>query len=281
MEYDIWQIIMLASIAGMGSSLLGGLIAICIKKPSKNLIGISLAFASAVLLTLAFMDLIPHAIGHDHHSDGHAHGHDNHNGAGIWLALLGIGVGIGLIFILGMFDKHGHEHVHGILPHNDHCSHDEETKLAARQTRRMVTVAMIVAFAVVLHDFPKGLAIGASGSILVAIAIGFGCLPEGLAIATPLKAGGVKWWKILAVCFAAGLSTVIGAVVGYLVGGINHVAEGIIFAIAAGCIIGVVFKEMLPLSYQNTKNKKVHALAMAVGILLMVALHYFMYELMH
>ena len=281
---SLGEVMLYAAIAGLLGSVAGCIIVLFIKKPSKNLIGISFAFASAVLLALAFIDFIPHAIGEGGHYHGHGDSYEHgHEGAGIWLTLVGIGVGIGLIFILGLFDKHGHEHLHGVMPHNKNCSHPEEfaAMKERKQKKRLILMAVAISVAIILHDFPKGLAIGASGSIWVAIAIGLSCMPEGMAIAMPLKAGGVKWWKIIGICVIAGLSTVLGALVGYFLGGINATVSGILFAVAAGCIIGVVFKEMLPMSYQYAKSKKLHALAMVIGILLVIVLHYFLHDLMH
>ena len=260
----IWQIILYALLAGLLGSVLGGLVVVLLRKPSKNLIGLAFAFASAVLVTLAFVDFLPHAIG------------GCHCGAGIWLTLVGVVIGLGGVFILKLFDKHGHEHVHGVFPHNEDCSHGA---VSSPEKRRLITVAIIVSVAIVLHDFPKGLAIGASGSIWIAVAIGLSCLPEGMAMAMPLKAGGVRNWKILLVCALAGLSTVIGAIIGYYVGGINATLSGMMFAIAAGSIIGVVFMEMLPLSYQYTKNKMFHGLAIAFGVILVIVLNYFLHGL--
>jgi len=261
----IWQIILFASISGLLGSVLGGLIVVVFKKPSKGLIGVAFAFASAVLLSLVFLDFIPHAIGDC----------DEHGGAGIWLALVGIIVGFGAVFLLKLFDKHGHEHVHGVFPHSEDCSHGS----VSSEKRRFITVALIVSVAIVLHDFPKGMAIGASGSLWVAVAIGLGCFPEGMAMAMPLKAGGVKNWKTLGICTLAGLSTVVGAIIGYYTGGLGEVASGMILAFAAGCIIGVVFMEMLPLSFEWTKNRQLLVLAIAMGVIIVVLMNYFLHDI--
>ena|GEM_PF-733555 len=325
---NLANIMILAAIAGFVSSILGGVIVICISRPGKKFIGLSFIFAATVLLTLVFVDFIPHAIGHSHgghhHSCDHPHHHDHHyddahhhdsdhhqndthshdsdhyhhhdthhhdsdhhhhhDGAGLWLALLGIAVGIGLVAILSFFDKKGHEHVHGVLPHSEHCSHSDEVNnapLTSRERRRILSAAIPVIFAIILHDLPKGLAIGSSGSVLVAISIGLSCIPEGMTIAIPLKAGGKAWWKILGVCGFAGLATVVGAVIGYLVGGINVYLSGMMFAIAAGCILGVVFSEILPLAFEYSGRTKLKFLVMGIGVLLIIALNYFFHDLSH
>ncbi|MCL2674206.1 MAG: ZIP family metal transporter [Defluviitaleaceae bacterium] len=289
---DLVHIIVLAAVAGLFSSILGGVIAICISRPSKEFIGLSFAFVAAVLITLVFVDFIPHAIGHGHYHTtidpvtGLMYQYwYQHSGAGIWLTILGITVGVGLIVVLSFFDKHGHEHIHGLLPHSEHCSHNDEADgqaaLTNSEMRRVLAVSFPVILAIILHDFPKGLAIGSSGSLIAAIAIGLSCIPEGMSIAIPLKAGGIRTWKILGICGLAGFATVAGAIIGYLIGGINAYFSGVMFAIAAGCLLGVVFAEIMPLAAEYSGRTKWKLPIMAVGVLLVVALNYFFHDLMH
>lgn len=284
---EIINVILLATIAGFLSSLLGGIIAIFISRPSKKFIGLSFIFAASVLLTLVFDDFIGHAIGHGHYhiafdADGVMYQYwYQHSGAGIWLTLLGIAIGVGLVVILSFFDNYGHEHIHGVLPHTEDCSHEDQETLTKSEKRRMLRVAAPVAFAIILHDLPKGLAIGSAGSITAAILIGLSCIPEGMSIAIPLKAGGTKWWKILGICGMAGVATVLGAIIGYAVGGINVYLSGFMFAIAAGCILGVVFSEILPFAIEYAGRTKWKFLVMLIGVLLVITLNYFFHDLVH
>ena len=283
---EIVNIILLATVAGFLSSILGGIIAILISRPSKKFIGLSFIFAASVLITLVFIDFLPHAIGHGHYHTNidpvtgvmYQYWHQ-HSGAGIWLTVLGIAIGVGLVVVLSFFDGYGHEHIHGVLPHTEDCSHDEV--LTKSEKRRMLMAAIPVAAAIILHDLPKGLAIGSAGSVMVALMIGVSCIPEGMSIAIPLKAGGTKSWKILGICGVAGLATVLGAVIGYLVGGINVYFAGFMFAIAAGCILGVVFSEILPFAINYAGRTKWKFLVMLIGVLLVVLLNYFFHDFMH
>ena len=284
---EIVNIILLATIAGFASSVLGGIIAILISRPSKKFIGLSFIFAASVLITLVFVDFLPHAIGHGHyHTDVdpvsgvmYRYWHQ-HSGAGIWLTVLGIAIGVGLVVILSFFDSYGHEHIHGILPHTEDCSHHDEV-LTKTEKRRMLMAAVPVAAAIILHDLPKGLAIGSAGSVMAALMIGLSCIPEGMSIAIPLKAGGTKSWKILGICGFAGIATVIGAIIGYLVGGINVYLSGFMFAIAVGCILGVVFSEILPLAIKYSDRSKWKFLVMLLGVLLVIILNYFFHDCTH
>jgi len=286
---EILNIILLATVAGLFSSVLGGVIAIVTTKPSKKFIGLSFIFVATVLLTLVFIDFIPHAIGHGHYHTAvdsatgvmYRYWHQ-HSGAGIWLTILGLGVGIGLVILLSLFDKHGHEHIHGVFDHSDDCSHDDEPdRLTQKEKKRMLLMAIPVVVAIILHDLPKGLAIGSAGSITTALVIGLSCIPEGMTIAIPLKSAGMKVPKILAVCAFAGLATVIGAVIGYLLGGINVYFSGIMFAIAAGCIIGVVFSEIMPLALEYSDSSKIKFAVIFTGVAVVMIMNHFFHNLMH
>ncbi|MCL2354058.1 MAG: ZIP family metal transporter [Defluviitaleaceae bacterium] len=283
------QVIAFAVMAGLLGTTLGGVITILLPKLNRSLIGVLFSFSAAVLIALVFVDLLPHAIGHGHYHfgiDDYGRPYQywfQHSGAGLWLTVLGIAIGVGFILLLDKFDKHGHEHVHGILPHNEHCSHKdlEVLGMSERDRKRMFRAAFSIAFAIILHDFPKGFAIGASGSAIVALAIGVAHIPEGMTIAIPLKATGAKWHKIIGICSLAGLATLLGAVSGYFLGGLGPYVSGIMFAVAAGCVIGVVFKEIIPLSTQYVSNIKWKMAAIVLGIALVVILNYYFHGYTH
>ena len=278
------QVVLNATIAGLASSLLGGMIILCIRKPSRKFIGLTFMFAAAVLLALVFIDLLPHAQGYGHMHDG-----DDgpywavHEAAGFWWTLCGVAIGIGLVALLSIFDKHGHEHIHGLTDHSEGCSHDNDahSHFSKRERRKLIITGMIIAAAIIMHDFPKGLAIGASGSVVIALIIGLSCIPEGMTIAVPLKSAGMKWWKILAVCALAGLATLFGAVVGWAIGGLDPWLSGMAFAVAAGSILGVVFFEMLPIGYEYAGKSRWTFVAMALGFAVVMILHHQFHHLAH
>ncbi|MCL2618513.1 MAG: ZIP family metal transporter [Defluviitaleaceae bacterium] len=282
-------VLILATAAGFVTSILGGILGMCVSRPSKKFIGLSFIFVASVLITLVFVDFIPDAIGHGHYhtrvdpATGQMYQYwYQHNGAGIWLTIIGVLIGAGLILALSFFDKHGHEHIHGILPHSEHCSHtDEAGGLTGQERRRIIAGAVPMILAIVIHDFPKGLAIGNSGSILAALAIGLACIPEGMSVAIPLKAGGMTPLKILGVCGLAGLSTTFGALIGYLVGGINVYVSGLMIAVAAGCLLGVVFSEIMPLAIEYSGRTRWKLPIMVAGVVPVFAFNHFFHGLMH
>jgi ZIP family zinc transporter len=117
--------------------------------------------------------------------------------------------------------------------------------------------ALLIGTAIVLHNAPEGLAMGvafASGledvALLLAVVIGLQNVPDGFAFAVPFGETGLSNGRVLVYTTLSGLvPQVSAAVVGfYLVSfatGIFPVAAGF----AAGAMMAVVFREMIPSSH--------------------------------
>lgn len=156
--------------------------------------------------------------------------------------------------------------------------------IVRRQAQRMDDDArrrtMLFA-AVTLHNIPEGMAVGlafalaanASGAALaaagvMALGIGIQNIPEGAAIALPLRQGGFSRNR----SFALGaLSGVVEPVFGVLAALAVSLAQPVIpwlMAFSAGAMMWVVFSEMLP----ESGSQRDGALAAALGYVLMMAL---------
>ena len=117
--------------------------------------------------------------------------------------------------------------------------------------------ALLVGIAVTIHNVPEGLAVGiAFGSgeaglgILIATAIAIQNVPDGFAMAVPADRAGVSRPKtVLYTTLSGGVPEPIAAVVGFtlvvFVTGLFPLAAGF----AAGAMIAVVFREMIPSSH--------------------------------
>jgi len=104
--------------------------------------------------------------------------------------------------------------------------------------------------AIALHNFPEGLAIGASYGVgdvgfTICILIAIHDFPEGMAMASPMRLGGMNRWKPMMYAALSGLPTVIGAVIGSVATSINQGFVGISIASAAGAMAYLTFAKMI------------------------------------
>lgn len=135
--------------------------------------------------------------------------------------------------------------------------------------------------AVTLHNIPEGMAVGlafasaadAGGTALaaalaVALGIGIQNIPEGAAIALPLRQAGFSVRRSFALGAASGMvEPIFGILAALMVSAVSGVMPGLM-AISAGAMMWVVFSEMLPESCVQRDG----AAAAALGYLLMMAL---------
>jgi len=244
------NIIFLSLIAGVVGMGFGSLITTIVGSRSNKMTSIFLSFSGGVMISLAFIELIPEAI----------------DKSSVGIMLVGLCAGAALVYFSHEIvdkitnasskshshDSHSHSH-----SHDSHESHDEFGELvssvsAADGNSRMLRSGLIMLFAIGLHNIPEGLALGAAGAInpqiglTLAVAIGLHNIPAGMAITTPLLIGGFSRYKAIGITLLAGSTTVLGAVVGVLVGGISDVAVAVSFAVAAGSLLYVVISETLP-----------------------------------
>ncbi|SDY46933.1 ZIP family metal transporter [Halopenitus persicus] len=151
-------------------------------------------------------------------------------------------------------------------------SETEDPAIASRARR-----ALLIGTAIVLHNAPEGLAMGvafASGledvALLLAVVIGLQNVPDGFAFAVPFGETGLSNGRVLVYTTLSGLlPQVSAAVVGfYLVSfatGIFPIAAGF----AAGAMMAVVFREMIPSSHGHGYADAATA-AFLVGFALLV-----------
>jgi ZIP family zinc transporter len=154
---------------------------------------------------------------------------------------VGSGIAIGALFLL-LLDRNLH------LVHL-HFGDGDLTEYKKK--------AMLIGGSITLHNVPEGLAIGiAFGSgldgvgIALALAIGIQNIPDGFAFAVPSDKAGLSKWKNLALTtISGGVSEPLAAVLGF---GIVQIVKELFptaAGFAAGAMLAVVFKEMIPESH--------------------------------
>jgi len=264
---SLLQVILIAFVAGAAGTTVGGILGIIKKQPSKAYISAMLAFAAGAMLGMALFEMAPKAI-------------DEYYGGGLIPLLVGLGLGANFVF---GFDILFHKKTSRVLtmPNTDLSIQTQPysaEKESVSDKKKFFKIGLVVFFAIILHDLPEGIAIGAvshtSAGIWAAVSVGIVMLlhniPEGLSIAVPLKASGMKEYKIIIIAFLAGVPTVLGAIIGHFIGGASEALLPYILAFAAGAMIYVVFSELLSTAYEYSSNKHLTTLFVIAGAVLIM-----------
>ena len=274
---SIWLLVGITAIAGIGGTGMGGVIACMFRKDSDKTVSLLLSFAAGVMTAVVCFDLLTEAL----KTDGRT--------ANVWLVVCGVIIGFAVIALLNAWiDKEtNHEVAHidenhprtaDSLEELTHANHLHE-HMEGRQPRSGLFLAgMVMAAAIALHNVPEGMVIGASfartaeqllsnrGGLIMALVIGLHNIPEGMAVAVPLISGGMSKWHSVGVTALSGAPTILGALMGFLIGTISPTALVISLSFASGAMLYVVFGELLPESILMWKSKLPAALAI-LGLL--------------
>jgi ZIP family zinc transporter len=222
---------------------IGSLLTAIFGSSSDKTISIFLSFAGGVMLSIVFLDLFPEALDHSN----------------IVITTISIILGVLMVMflnnILDRISKSGK--LHGSFAEFFH----EGEMITSK--RVMLRSGLIMLFAIALHNIPEGLAMGAAGLydddyrlvFSIALLIGLHNIPEGMAISAPLIAGGLSKAKTVLLTLLAGATTIVGAFIGILVGGVSEYAISITFSMAGGAMLYIVFSEILPHCIVTSKDR--------------------------
>ncbi len=268
-------ILVLSLVAGVVGTGLGGVIGVLFKKSGNKVMGRVLSFAGGVMVGVVAFEMLPEAV------ESAQTQITTFDKAGVLIAFAALVVGMLVIYGLNKLldvienirDTHRSveelHHETAILQANEQATAVEtKTKVS---TKSLLKAGVIMLLAIALHNFPEGMAIGATGvadvktGILIAVIIAVHNIPEGMAISAPLASGGVKAWKTILLTALAGAATFLGAVIGWLIGGIGPLATGICMGIAGGAMLYVTFCEILPQAILM-EDGRLPAVSMLVGI---------------
>ena len=259
----------LAGVAGTG---LGGLVGALLQKNSNRAVSLLLSFAGGLMLGVVCFDLIVEAIEAQ---------------AGLLWVAFSVALGVGVTFFLNyLIDKKTNIEVPHIdenhpktaddldeLIHSDHL----KQHYARKDSKLGLFVAgVVMACAIALHNVPEGMTIGASyasndgvmgsAALVLAVLIGMHNIPEGMAVSVPLISGGMKKWKAVMITAATGIPTILGALLGYVLGEIGPMGLTLSLGFASGAMLYVVFGEILPQSILMY-HSKLPAFSAIAGIL--------------
>ena len=268
----IETLLLTTAIAGIGGTGLGGLIGALLQKDSNRTVSLLLSFAGGVMLAVVCFDLAVEAI---------------ETNVGVITVIAAIALGVAIIYLLNyLIDKKTNPEVPHIdenhpdtaddldeLIHSNHYNHHQNQNDSAFA---LFLAGVVMACAIALHNVPEGMTIGASyasnngvmgsAALILAVLIGLHNIPEGMAVPVPLISGGMSKPKAVLLTALSGLPTVIGALLGFMLGEIGPFGLAMSLGFASGAMLYVVFGEILPqaiLMYHS----KLPAFAAIIGIL--------------
>ena len=269
---SIKVLLIVTAIAGVAGTGLGGLIGALLQRDSNRTVSLLLSFAAGIMLGVVCFDLIPEAV---------------ETNAGVPMVIAAVAIGVAVIYLLNyLIDRNTNPEVPHIdanhpktaddldeLIHSDHLSQHyakNDSKLG------LFVAGVVMACAIALHNVPEGMTIGASyasndgamgsAALILAVLIGLHNIPEGMAVSVPLISGGMAKWKAVLITASSGIPTILGALLGYVLGEIGPMGLTLSLGFASGAMLYVVFGEILPQSYLMY-HSKLPAFSAIIGIL--------------
>lgn len=161
-------------------------------------------------------------------------------------------VTVGCVMLLGAVLLYA---FHQLIPHEHfHKKEDHDSKKWSQQ--------MLVLFAVALHNFPEGVAVGVgmgSGQqelgVTLLTAIALQDFPEGLIVALGLHTLGISYKRIFLVTAMTGVIEALGVPLGFIGVQIAEVFLPLAFALCAGAMLFVISHEIIPESHRNNAER--------------------------
>lgn len=256
--HPIW-LALFATFFTWGLTAIGAAAVFTTKRSNHKLFDAMLAFAGGVMIAASFWSLLDPAI-----EMADAQGVPPYMPAAIGF-LLG-----GLFLLL----------VDWLLPMIDEKSYFKEIECPKAKHR----TAMLV-FSITLHNIPEGLAIGVAfgalltdpsppmlyGAIALAIGIGIQNLPEGTAVSVPLRRDGMSIGKSFFWGQFSGTVEPISAVIGVVAVMLVEPLLPYALSFAAGAMIFVVAKEIIPGAIEKG-HIKLATMSLMIGFVVMMVL---------
>lgn len=276
----------IAFIAGVGGTGLGGLVGSLFRKSSNRVISLLLSVTSGVMIAIVCFELLTESVEAAEGALGPG---------GVFLCGFTVLLGVAVVMVLNwLIDRStapqvahtaekGHPPLHDAVDELVHVDHYNEHVSAGDSKRDLWMAGVVIACAIALHNIPEGMSIGASFAIqdvdavstglMLAVLIGLHNIPEGMAVSVPLIAGGMGRVKAVLLTAASGLPMVVGAVLGLWLGDIGPVGLSCSLGFASGAMLYVVFGEIIPQAILMDRSR-VPAILVVVGILVGLCLIY-------
>ncbi|GGG06324.1 ZIP family metal transporter [Paenibacillus abyssi] len=227
------------------ATVLGAVPILFIKRLSEKWKDILIAFTAGIMVSASTFGLMPQSI----------------EESGIIALTIGFLLGI---VVLDLIEKN--------IPHIDV---ENDSGISSFDSK-----SLLVIVALIIHNIPEGLSTGFSYASqnealgpMVAIAIGAQNMPEGLILAVFLLNSKVSKAKSMLIVTLTGLVEVLSAFIGYFTAGYIQSLIGVGLAFAAGAMMFIVYKELIPESHGHGYERS-STYSFIIGLLLMVYISY-------
>jgi ZIP family zinc transporter len=230
---NLITLILISLLAGAATGV-GGILGVLIRPREKNLV-FGLGFSSGIMLGVTFLMLVLESLK-----------------AGFFPCFISFTAGSLLFFCLDFIVPHIH---------------------VAESRDSFLRLGTLIAIGIAIHDLPEGFGIGSgygvSGSlgIKIAVAMILHNIPEGLAIAIPFRFSGMNKFKNILITFAAGMATLVGALVAFFTIGSfseNFMYTGLGFA--GGAMFYITVNELIPEAHKYG-NARLAGFGVLTGVL--------------
>ena len=258
MEY--LAIIIITFISGVVGTGIGGVVGAVLRRDSNKIVSLLLSFAAGIMLAVVCFDLMSEPI--EMMKAGEL---PNYTPLIVAAAVAGGYAVVWLLnFVIDKRTNHEVKHIDEAHPATadslDELIHADHYQAHKKSNSKLFVAGIVMLSAIALHNLPEGMVIGASYSMvenltsslfsgsgfIMAVVIGLHNIPEGMAVSVPLISGGMGKIKAVLLTALSGLPTVLGALLGFALGGINSIMLVISLGFASGAMLYVVFGELLP-----------------------------------
>lgn len=226
-------------------------------KQNKKLTDFSISIAFGVIIGLILLEMIPHTYA--------ALSNQLSTFRSILAIIILSLIGIVILKILDLFiPAHEHE-AHHLHEHKNNICHNKHLK----------HIGIVSSIAIIIHNLIEGMSLylvsthSITSGLLMCIGIGLHNIPMGLVISTTLINSNYTKKKILYINMLVALSTFIGGLVMFILGGVNELFEGILLGFTLGMLIYISVFELFHQIY-HMENKKIAKLGIILGIIILV-----------
>ncbi|MBQ9072732.1 MAG: ZIP family metal transporter [Bacilli bacterium] len=226
-------------------------------KDNKKFTDFSIAMAFGVIISLIIFEIIPETYEVLNNQIGIVRS--------ILVMIILSLIGIMILKILDLF-----------VPHHEHEAHHEHSHKSEKcHNEHLYHIGIISSVAVIIHNLIEGMSLYLVSShsimsgLLMCIGIGLHNIPMGLVISSTLSTSKFSKKKILNISLIVSLSTFVGGVIMFILGGVNELLEGILLGLTLGMLIYISIFELFHQIY-HMKNKRIAKIGIIVGVVLLV-----------